>query len=263
MRRFLFLGLLALVLAGLGACSKSSKPESDTFVYPLTVGNEWVYRRVLHCTGAGCELGPDTIRCSILVRVVSIDTTTAPTPAYRLDAKTFFEDGSTYGAQTLYQNRADGLYELAAEDTGHATFYGRPKAGEWISPIHAYLPPPFRTTDALPGGIRFDSTAWHHSSLLPLQYPLKGTWRYITGNEEYKWDIDKTVRGREKVTTKAGEYDCFKIDWQYPLGIDVACTEYVSGYGLFKRIWAMKIMIGDSLREYADVTELQRVHLAR
>jgi hypothetical protein len=258
-----------MVAAAVG-CSKSTAPEFHPFVYPLAVGNEWVYQRESITRDTQHVHPDDTARFTITVRVVQIDTLESGSIAFRLHAANVNEENTVEGEDDAwYQNRQDGLYCLGVRNTNqspNATFYARPKANVNDGRLCDHsawdgLLPPFPLMVRSLGQFQTDSV-WYDPPLLVLRYPLGGTWRYRDSTDFLGW-TDKTLTGTKKITTSAGSFDCYRINWSFQVSFRREVAEYFSEKGLIRRDWVMHdVDLTDSgAVDSYDIVQLERITL--
>lgn len=236
------------------------------FLFPLTVGNNWEYAGIsiasnirnapegqsspdtLHTFHSRLEItGADLLQDAIITyefrEITDIDSTD-------IDSDEFENQITSYNYYTLADN---GLYRLAYDGSGNMTMkhVGTGQAGvdgENIPVIGIDMAPARAAIGAYPifdGHLHYEpAPVWC------LAYPLKNglQWVYTQPNQNYLWNIEKRVIGRESVTVPAGTFDCYKIQWRVyskPGGAvneDMMYYDYISSIGLVKRHWLSKDM---------------------
>jgi hypothetical protein len=113
-----------------------------------------------------------------------------------------------------------------------------------------------------PGQFQADSV-WYDPPLLVLRYPLGGTWRYHDSTDSLGW-TDKTLAGTSKISTPAGSFDCYRINWSFQGSLGGReVVEYVSEKGLIRRDWVLRDVeiSGGSIFDSYDIVQLQRMTL--
>lgn len=225
--------MLGCLILGGGGCSKSTDPKPRPFVYPLTVGNEWVYETIEILEYLHGDVDT-TARAVTTVTITGVDSSGSD---YRLTAT--YEPVDPPGVEIIskrvYQNRDDGLVLLA--NCGTVSQY--PKRAAVRDLRSSALAPGFPCGLLFPlagspesGGC--NPLIWLDSPALILAYPLEvgRSWLHSEGPIGA---IDRVITGTERVRTDAGSFDCFEIAWHYENLESLEVTDYFAEEGLIRR----------------------------
>ncbi len=230
-----------LLLLGCSLINGPSKPTPnifENFSYPLEVGNVWTYEK----TFTYSNIRPDTIqpwfplvkKGSVVIEVSSYDSLNANlgAEAYVLEATTvdslsklLFDSATFY-----FNNKEDGLYDYSGNGTNMALPISQPLTEKEIRD---------RFHNKLHINNSHAVTAFsplRRSLIYPIS--LNATWVYEAGVD---FGISKKVIRFDTLTTKAGRYNCFVVEWIYSLpSINTKVTDYYSAIGLIKRTVTVK-----------------------
>ena len=257
---------LALVLLIGQACDDSNPviPVDNNFVYPLKVGNKWKYT----ASTVFSNIRPDSLKGSLanysLNLQVSVTRDTLLNSVLTSEMKEESEDYPDCYA--YYANKENGLMEYAYQGGGLAL----PKTnnikrflykGNYFNSITEFI-------KKLEEIIRLsktmdDSLIYIDPPRIIYAYPLE------IGNEwifNSMFRINKEVIAKEKVKTKAGVFQCYKIQIKYDLDTDGVWDddfiyyEYVSSEGLLKSEITIKNVVLTNIENpegigYVDVKE--------
>lgn len=243
--------LLLLALSGilLYGCRKDDtlpktlRLDQDHCTFPLAVGNHWEYH--IEQLFTNCKdslenpLPNDTMTHEVIMNIDSI-VMIDNIPRYCLSS--FTGNQWTYTIECIYPfNTEQGLM---------AELYGY--SNEWAAlfPIFPSSFYEFKNLSFQPADTA-DLT-------ICLKYPLKIGTTWDTGL--YKWDtLRKEVVSIEQITTAAGTFECFRIDYSYRHNSTTQITDYINNIGLIRRVTHKKNISAryplSKKKKTADVTE--------
>jgi hypothetical protein len=250
--------LLLIIYLLIFSCEFSSDSKSNLtgkFEYPLKIGNAWEYERVFEIY----NFRPDSLRSifsetkyvSRSIVEVKKDTTLQDSLQCKIVQEKLIEH-QEFLSWAYYANKTEGLYELAYKNGGGGLT----------------MPKEHEEVEYTVGGISFNnmrdvsdyfaeflsSNAGMNDTLIywkperkVLTYPPEPgeEWLMFQGPP---FTIHKKIVGKESVSTDAGNYNCYKIQWIYTGMLDdnIIFYDYVSKKGLIKRSILFKdILVSD------------------
>jgi hypothetical protein len=248
-RYFLIFGLCM----GTASCKKGVEPEPVNY-YPMSTGNNWTY------TGLDSEYNyrptiPGTAHVNSSshwihhVSVVGLRTLPDSTRAWQ-----FKSVESTPG----YSATADQYYRLEHDTLKFVAYWGSSEVFPKRSPQIAYifrgqrfgtiaeLIAPFRQDMPVPDYAQSGIVLLENPSRV-LLFPLKADkmWSYNTVGPSL-FPVWKKVVGTETVSTPAGSFFCYKIQWMRDIDNDAAWDSYIQQFdfvcakGMIKRMLIVK-----------------------
>ena len=237
MRPLIAMALFALMLAG---CSKSVDPKTKSFVYPLAMGNRWVYDYQTITDFRGKKPN-DTVTYSSTVEVVQVDTILPGICSYTLRATSTFPDSLAPLPAKQYVNLPDGMY-LRHSSTG--TSMVLPKQYGVRSPVMfrgrqyenlqtlltTLIEPPELATSSSSGA------ADSYSLILPYPQSLGQRWTRAQVDDDQVIGLDMKIIGSTTAKNSAGSFECHVIQWIYvPPVEDLDVADFTSAEGLIQR----------------------------
>ena len=238
MKCFLRLSMLMTAVGLAVACSGPTKPEHESFVYPLAVGNQWVYEYTEISTYSD-STPTDTVRYTMTARVILADTILPGIVSYTILEEGANQHGEEYTGFKAYVNMPEGMYAYYRSDPGP----------QFVLPKHTGLgrvqnPVEYRllwlTQPALFPflELRLSGIEYYNPTPLLLPYPQRvgHRWSVLDTAVNGFFGIDQQIAGWETITTPAGAFDCVAIDWIHipPLD-DVEITSYFAAEGMIRR----------------------------
>ncbi len=243
--RFMSMFLLCSIVVSCEFSSDINSDFPDKFDYPLKIGNTWKHERVFE----HFNFRPDSIRNifpvvkyvnNSIVEVIK-DTTLQDSLPCVIVQQIFFDEEQELLSWGYYANKTDGLYEYGYKHAiGNIIMpKERNEINFIISGIHfrkirdasdyfaKYLPVYKNQNDSL--------IYWEqHRKVLTYPPQIGDEWLFHQG---IPFTIHKKILGTESVSTQAGDYDCYKIEWLYESNFSENITfyDYVCEKGLIKR----------------------------
>ena len=220
-------------------------------VYPLSVGNMWIYEREAHLYSYQDSSGTpeyedtSTFQGTTTSQVTGL-ATLRDTPEVFAISSMADEGNDTYHAVDYYRNTDKGLYLHAYK--GASTPHALPKAQmgshilfkgmkfwsfrELLSTLEATLPAHPSLSDSL---------YFEDPPVKALHYPLEVGTHWTSRIADHPWRIDKQVLSKELVLVPAGTFPCYRIQWLYDMDADdqwdedITVFDYISPAGLVCR----------------------------
>lgn len=230
-------GMLVAVFVG---CDKPVDPRVESFIYPLAMGNQWVYDYQTITDYRGKKPN-DTVTYSIKAAVVRVDTILPGIYSYALLATSELPEWPTPPPEQHYLNLPDGMY-LKRSYTGTSMVLPKPhRAGHGVTfQGHQYedLQTLLTTLIGPPGVAPASQSAVTDSFSLVLPYPqnLGQRWTCTQIGDDQIIGVDMLIAGAETVKNSAGSFDCHMIQWIYvPPMEDLAVVDFTSAGGLIRR----------------------------
>lgn len=256
MKLKLFLKLMSPLML-LVACI--GQPENQIeFKYPLNGGDQWNYHRSF----TFYNFSPDSFyidlpflnEFEIIVKNEGIESINDSLSAFKIVATEKSEYGTSISVN-YYQNRSDGLYLCAYNNSGggvlilpkdvqkYSICYKGYKFKNIIKFINSLTEfPNFNSTIG-------DSIVIENPHLTVLQYPLGLNSHWIYRNNNNPWRIEKEIIGAEDVFVSPGRFYCYKIQWLYDMDNDnvwdddIFIYDYVATIGLVRRQLIVKNIV--------------------
>ena len=232
--------LFAALSIGVSGCDKPVDPKVKSFIYPLAMGNQWVYDYQTITDYRGKKPN-DTLTFSIAATVVGVDTILPGIYSYTVDATSTLPEWPTPPPENRYVNLPDGMYlqsseigaglELPKQHAGGPAVMFRGRQFRGIQSLIASLVGPF---DMASGG----RSAWYDPLPLILPYPqhLGQRWACSPPGDDQTLRLDKQITGRETAKNSVGSFDCLLIHWIYdPPLEDIDLVDFISAEGLIRR----------------------------
>lgn len=259
---FFFISLL-FISCGDKEPVKTNPPEPSFTTYPVEVGNHWSYNRLAHVDFEDTVLSfPDSIFSTAYVEVEGIKIINDTTTAYEfVDYHTMDSDSiySTNVAYTYFTNEDTGFYMHAYRSAGIATpvknantivFNGREfnnllDLSYFISGLKNEI-----SFYSVKADTTYPSDSLHYEfpPIESLSYPLQVGKEWVYRAESIAGEIHKKVISTESVTTSAGTFSCYKIQFLY-LDSDQSTKfeffDYISSKGLIKRTFSSEVTFTD------------------
>lgn len=227
-------------------CSEDDLPEG--YNYPSMVGNQWEYstRVIQHYTNNGVTTNIDTLTSTNTVKVESSNEIINSRNAVLFSETTYDYTGRIAQGFNYYEITEDVMQLLAYQG---GAFMSMPKRNN--PEIVRVNGCEFSSLDELCGILELnnkysstmdDSLIIESEPCVVYSYPLDigKEWIYKQYTDPSML-IQKKVLSIENVTTDAGTFECYKIQWQYDMNNDsvwddnIEYYEYASISGLIKR----------------------------
>jgi hypothetical protein len=257
-------------LIGIQSCEDSNPviPVDNNFVYPLKIGNKWKYA----ASAVYSNIRPDSLKnCldnySINLQVsVTRDTLLNSILTYEMK-----EESEDYpDCYAYYANKENGLIEYAYRKCGGLVLPKTNKIkrflykGSYFNHVTELIKKQEETIRL--SKTMDDSLIYYEPPRMIYVYPLEIGKEWNIHSSLILGKINKEVVGKEKVKTKAGVFQCFKIQHKYDMDFDGAWDddliyyEFVSSKGLLKSEITLKDVAITSPENpegvgYADVKE--------
>jgi hypothetical protein len=261
MRPLFGVALSGLIVAGSLGCSKSVDSKVKSFIYPLAMGNQWVYDCQTITDFRGKKPN-DTVTYSIAVTVVGVDTILPGVYSYTIRATSVPPDEKTPSPEKRYVNLPDGMYVIHTH-TGLSSL-ALPKQRE-RGPSVMFRGRQYQDLRALltsligPLGVDAAGQSGSDDSFsLVLPYPQSRgqRWTCTQVGDDHPFGVDKQITGSETVKNSAGSFDCHVIRWIYdPPMEDLDVLDFTSAEGLIRRrVEAHDMVISDYQYPYGGDT---------
>lgn len=235
------IALSGLLVAGLAGCDKPVDPKVESFIYPLAMGNQWVYDYQTITDYRGKKPN-DTLTFSIAATVVGVDTILPGICSYTIRATSVLFDWPSPPPERHYVNLPDGMYVMRSH-TGLSSLALPKQRGTGPSVMfRGRQYQDLRTLfTSLIGPLGADAAGQSGSAdslSLVLPYPQNRGQRW-TGSrigDDQIFGVDKQITGGETVKNSAGSFDCHVIRWIYdPPMEDFDVADFTSAEGLIRR----------------------------
>jgi hypothetical protein len=220
------------------ACNGPTEPDHKSFIYPLAVGNQWVYDYT-ETWAYSDSTPPDTARYTITTTVMVADTILPGIVSY-----TIVENGTTqYGDELkgfkAYVNRPEGMYAYYRSRPGPQIILPK-KASvsqvmekiderlSWLTEPSAFPSPAFSQSDI----------EYYDPARLVLPYPQRTgyRWTLVDSSVNGGLGVDNQIAAWETITTPAGTFDCVSIDWILTPAIpNVEYSYHIGAVGVVSR----------------------------
>lgn len=235
-----FLNAIAIpVLLFIAGCDDGQNRPGEITGYPVSPGTEWTYDRQVSWIGqnddpAGDDVYIDSVRRVLDVRIEkdTILNDTMPVVIFR----SLEVESGLYHVDYKYIDD-EGLKTYARSNSSDPFFtirHGRNLESLRLNPgMNSRMEAFFKYSKGS-GTIFIENPP-----LLDIQFPLgeNSSWIYRNPTEGRELKIEKYVAGRERLNVKGGDFDCYKIKWEYLYderfnGMEV--TEWIAREGLIK-----------------------------
>jgi hypothetical protein len=258
------------------SCNKPTAPISEDFSYPLGIGDKWEYGHTLTVTNYRVPVNDsvfvskDTVIPSDssrnYVSVVQADSTTLPVATLVVRDSAVTPGDTQYSVgRSWYRNAADGLYKCAIDFPGGPQ--ASPKAAAGAKALFRFKGRLFLSlreiSDLVTNGLSAGSTkrlaAVAGATVLDpprlsYRYPYKAGTMWDFNNSTDSILIAKQYLGKESITTPAGTFECYKVEWFWDSNHDGVWDADQEGYdwispnhGLVKRQFLYRDMEETSL----------------
>ena len=238
-----------ITLLGIYSCNDSSNPSisiTNDFVYPLEVGNRWLYNSSIRYS----NLSHDSL--SYLLNDYSLDLNVSVIRKTLIDTIEVYEmkeENKEYGdAYAYYSNEDEGFLKYAYSNTPDQILpktNGRKRysfKGIYFNNISEFLIN-LEKINSLSKTL-IDSINYYNEPRVIFSYPLEvgSEWDFSSGYIK----IVKEVIGKEAIKTSFGNFSCFKIQWKYDLNNDGVVDddfiyyEFLCSKGILKRTVTLK-----------------------
>lgn len=255
-----YLKIITVISLSAVFCFMSCSDDSNTLIqltgfsaYPLKIGNQWQYEHEIAVVNFQPSV-PDTpfpgdtlILGTSTVEAVRMQTLPGGTETYVLH-ETFRETNQIWESEFHYRNEEDGLFIYA---TLGANSQSLPKSTS--NPAKTRIQFIGKEFNSLPEMYAFferalfsdlallDTLVIENPPLQVLPFPTEvgQVWAYREKGNPFL--IEKSVIGKETVEVPAGEFECFKIQWDLDFDNDgtpnqnIEFVDYISARGLVKR----------------------------
>lgn len=255
---------LLFILLLIASCKKGTNPiipVSNTFLYPLEVGNKWEYDRHIatynyrskdsinyprydDSVHYHSKINVEVVREEIILD--SIETFIVKS----LETETSMQ---SFWSEHYYKNEADGLLLVAYSNYGGGA-NGLPKQinsqkiifkgiefnsiSEITQTLDHILPRTYNVST--------DSILYEIPAIKILEYPLSiyNEWIFRLANNPF--GINKRVLGKESISLSSQIFSCYKIKWLYDLDNnnkwdeDISVIDFIADEGLIKRVMIVK-----------------------
>ena len=233
--RLIFVILATVYLV---ACSGPTEPDDQSFMYPLAVGNQWVYEYT-EIWAYSDSTPTDTARFTITATVMSAQVILPGIVSY-----TIFESGKNQYGDTLqgfkaYVNRPEGMYAYYRSNPGPQIIL--PKR----NPVRSELKGIDERLGRLVQPSAFPLPASSQSEIeyydptpLVLPYPQRvgHQWALLDSAANGGLGVDNRIAAWESITVAAGTFDCVSIDWiMKPPIADVEYSYHIAAVGVVSR----------------------------
>lgn len=257
MRSSEFVLLLLLMIFSTSCIFNSDNDDENDFIYPLSIGNIWEYKRQwnLYYYSDSLEIKEytDTVTYSsdISVSITDEVTLNGDIDTYKMTG--IENDGMmTFEGTQYYRNNEDGLYIYAY--LGSGVYLPKDVAGEYI----CFKGKKFKNFHALSNyiqeitpilSLQSDTIIYEEPPIKTIHYPIKigKQWTYREAGNP--WRMDRKVTNRVNLEIEIGSFDCYTIKFIYDLDEDgewdddIWITDYISKQGLIKReIYVMELL---------------------
>jgi hypothetical protein len=230
--------LIIISLSGilLGCDNKSGNVAPTVEDYPMTVGSEWIYNRLIimkyfesKTSDKVTEIDSINFTVKVWIDKDTVLNDTLPVKVFRSQES---DEGSV---STLFLNMdKEGLKTYAYSNPMGATAFA--KKGTTIKPDFVpYL------NMATEGKARAKSDiVFEDKPALNIKMPLTlgSSWTYRYPTETIPLQIVKKVTGTETINIAGENFSCFKIQFEYlysPAFEGISLTDWISNKGLIKR----------------------------
>jgi hypothetical protein len=247
------------------SCHNPAPPITEDFSYPLRVGNKWEYSHT--ATGINFKVPvndsvfvPKDTQESFgstnnFISVDRIDSTSLPMAMFVIhDSSSVPGDTFSWVGENWYRNTADGLYKYAIDFPGGPQASPKTAAGARV--LYRFKGKLFSSAREISDFVMNGFSPYSAKRLaapagLTVYDPPQGIYRY-----PYKagalWDFINTITdsiriakeyiNKEEITTPAGTFACYKVQWLWDWNHDGIWdtgqegNDWVSPvYGLVKR----------------------------
>jgi len=249
------------------SCKKDTNPiipNSDTFLYPLEVGNKWEYDRHFATFNYRKKDSIDYPRyddsihyySKIVVEVVGKKTILDSIKASIIQSFETSSSMRSFWSEQYYCNQDNGLF-LHGHRFNIGGGNGLPKLINSEKII--FKGKEFNSIDEIIQSLDFilpkaysicsDSIIYNNPPLMVLAYPIinSGEWIFRQSNEPFA--INKRVLGKENITLLSRVFLCHKIEWLYDLNNDnkwdedISVVDFYADEGLIKRTFFVKDLV--------------------
>lgn len=234
------MGVLIVVLGA--ACDKAGlKPEEDSYLYPLSVGNTWAYNvkiRTGFLEENGAMVHYDSSYAAVSVEIDSLGSFCGRTDVYRFCEERLGEAGRPDTTFNYYKNVEDhGLFLYSYENPNWDRGSPKPNSRSQSNSEWAVASVP----GAMPSFV--DQAFWVRP-IWVLNYPLRPNryWSDDVDGDEFRYIIRKMDT---LISVPAGRYDCFMVIRTHEeeivapphyIPFSTVSLDYISMEGLIKRI---------------------------
>ena len=230
-------------------------PSLDQFIYPIKIGNEWNYKKILFFSNVRLTVDnypiiEDTSISSIIIKVTNEKQLHDSINTYIFNS-TLYQNGSLFTDESYYVNQKDGLYFYGYNNTNPGINVPKIKATKKIYFNGYYFHNIKELEDLLIKATSLyqfstDTIIYENPPLLVLKYPLEinDVWTYRNPNQSYQ--ISKKIIGVKNIVVPAGKFKCFKIQWLLDINKDekwdnnILFYDYICDKGLIRRTICFK-----------------------
>ena len=223
MRRYKWITLLSVILLIIIGCEDEQTDQKEKYIFPLSIGNRWEYRRdYIHyiCSDSiQSDTYVDTISgidsCSVIVLQNTILLDSIKTVQL---IEQSWDDSSIYVGLFFYQERDTGLFQIAYQNPNLLTlpkysnslyFYGEPLIPDYLKRFF------FKEISQIKKTSENGKLHFEDPPVFVLKYPLEigNYWTYRQEDQPFR--IDKEVIQDTLITVPAGTFNCYQIRWIY------------------------------------------------
>lgn len=236
MRIFVVLLFCGLLFCACERDKSPFKPEAAVVVYPLQVGNQWVYQRLFYAFNfrpldEGRTLPSDTVRATVTVNIIKEVMLQDSIKSVQF-LEEYVENSRSITDESYYSNKQGGLYFYAYRKAAGAPMIPKKAAGTSILFNGQRFHHLSEITRLLTHAVvepAADSLIYETPPLLCLKYPfsLNSQWTY---RKVGPFRIDKKIVAQEEVSVPAGTFSCYKIQWMFDLNSNGAWDENIVFY---------------------------------
>lgn len=224
-----------------------------SITYPVAVGNRWDYEIAFWYE----RIRPDSLAPFIDGPYASVATVEVaeridfpgPEPIFRFH-KTFLGPFNRCEEDEYYRATTDGLYSVSSSapcGTMISPKTGRSLSikfeGQFFSSVEEIIGYVSQRGNTLVS-LGQDDGGPH----LCYKYPLRigQQWTYIEQSDAHFWRIDRRVVDWRMISTPAGDFDCFVVQWLFDINRDgewddnLEFFDFVAAEGLVKRMYTLR-----------------------
>ena len=255
--------IISTILISFAGCDKDDddSPNMD-FKYPLTVGNSWDYELLFiddyDSLAESIGYCDDTLNYTASVEIISNEMIfdSIETFNFKIIEEVY---AGIYQTNEYYNNIAHNFINYGYTSGSMIT----PKIDQQkqyivfndikfdnILELSKWITNGSRLTKFTKDSIIYDPVN-------TLVYPLEEgrTWIYREPNQPF--GIDKKIIGTEIISTSAGEFNCWKIEWIYTDSLfqDIEFFDYIAEEGLVRRIIKSQFYIANEIGEIIGTSD--------
>ncbi|NQU04608.1 MAG: hypothetical protein HQ568_00835 [Calditrichaeota bacterium] len=231
------------------SCMETSN-ESPDYIYPLEVGNTWIYDRSMRFS----EMNGNTINESYSViqsEITEIDQLDNNITAYRIHTREVDDSNYVSEGDGWYNHRSDGLYCFAYSGSGWSGSPCPPPRDEGIT-RYRFKGRIFSSpqeiirllTDQSPlfGIASDDSITYEDPPVCCIKYPPEVGTEWIYRDYDNPFLIVKRITGRHGFESHVGVFDCILLRWFYDFDengefdTDITVQDYYANEGLIRQV---------------------------